>query len=164
MKRYNGYSPPLSLSRAWSHLRVCTQSLRDIKGAFPQDSVSIGPLLPPFPGRVGLRAGSTNKNPPIRIAEGSVLPCVRSRWVSFLRREEGASLLPEDPGVWGGTNIPLHLWVSTAHASLHWMQHGERGSAPETGRGASRDLDARISLLPLPCHALLEGLAKLSAI
>lgn len=100
------------------------------------------------------------------IAEGSVLPRVCSRWVGFLRREQGASLLPTNPRVWGGTrsHALLHLRVSTAHASLHRMHSGDGGSAPETGRGASGDLDACISLLPLPCHALLEGLAKLSGI
>lgn len=88
----------------------------------------------------------------MRIAEGSVLPCVRSGWVRFLRREEGENLLPTDPGVWGGTRLHalLHLRVSTAHAPLHRMQRRDRGSALETRRGASGDLDACTSLLPLP--------------
>lgn len=102
----------------------------------------------------------------MRVAEGSVLPRVCSRWVGFLLGEQGASLLPMNPRVWGGTlsHALLHLRVSRAHASLRRMHCRDGGSAPETGRGVSGDLDACISLLPLPCHALLEDLAKLSAI
>lgn len=76
----------------------CAPTLSERAEVSPRDPASICPLLPPLPGRVGLRAGST-RDPTNEMCRGSVLPCVLPREGPVSAAEAAEPWVPAEPGV-----------------------------------------------------------------
>lgn len=127
----------------------CPPSLRNIKNISPRDLAPICPPLPPFPWKVE-RGRALHGAHQWERAEGSILPCVHPREGPFPAGSSKETAVPAEPKAYGGTcsHALLHRKVSPAHSPSRLRHRGDCRSAPETGRGASGDLDTFISLLP----------------
>lgn len=73
--------------------RGCAHSLSELSEVPSSDPVPIGPLFS-LSRKSRAEGGLYTESPPMRIADGSVLPGACSRWLRFLRREEGEKLQP----------------------------------------------------------------------